>query len=106
MLTKKSRYRFTMKKITHQYGTDIAVKFDSTEKIHFVEDCSCYLGVRGNTFSIVCDYRSLKETFKIKQTMLVEYEFDTKEECLKFIQDMIFIAPYDPNEVTIPKSLQ
>ena len=95
-----------MKKITHEYGSDLTEKFDKTEKIYFVEDCQCFLGVKENRFSIVCDYRDLKETFKIKQEILIEYEFESKEECLKFVQDMIFIAPYDTNDIRIPKSLQ
>ncbi|MEN8192100.1 MAG: hypothetical protein ABFS12_04755 [Bacteroidota bacterium] len=95
-----------MKKINHQYGSDLKSKFDSIEKIHFVEDCQCYLGIRENKFSIVCDYRDFNETFKIKQKMLIEYKFDSKEECLKFIQDMIFIAPYNKEDIKLPKALE
>lgn len=95
-----------MKKISHKYGSDLKSKFDSTEKIHFVEDCQCYLGIRGNKFSIVCDYGDFRETFKIKQELLIEYEFESKEECLKFIENMMFIAPYDKDDIKFPKSLQ
>ena len=70
---KKEILSFQMKKITHEYGSDITSKFDETERIHFVEGCQCFLGITDNTFSIVCDYRDLKDTFKIKQEILVEY---------------------------------
>ena len=95
-----------MKKINHEYGSNIKSKYDSIETLHFIEDCICYLGIKGNKFSIVCDYRNLNETFKIKQEMLIEYEFDSKEECLKFIKDIMFIAPYHPHDVKLPKSLE
>lgn len=95
-----------MKKINHKYGSDFKSKYDSIETIHFVEDCRCYLGVKDNRFSIVCDYHNFKETLRIKQEMLIEYEFDSKEECLKFIKDIMFISPYDNDEIKLPKALE
>lgn len=95
-----------MKKINHKYGSDLKSKYDSTEKLHFVEDCLCYLGLKGNKFSIVCDYHNLKDTLKIKDEILIEYEFDSKEECLKFIKDIMFVSPYHPKDIRLPKALQ
>lgn len=95
-----------MKKIDHKYGSDFKSKYDSIETIHFVEDCQCYLGIKDNKFSIVCDYHNFKETFRIKHEMLIEYEFDSKEECLKFIKEIMFISPYDNDEIKLPKVLE
>ena len=95
-----------MKKINHEYGSDFKSKYDSTETIHFVEDCQCYLGIKDNKFSIVCDYHNIKETLRIKQEMLIEYEFDSKEECLKFIKDIMFISPFNNGDINLPKSLE
>jgi len=95
-----------MKKINHEYGTDVKIKYDSVEKLYFVEDCQCYLGIKDNKFSVVCDYHDFNETFNIKQEMLIEYEFDSKEECLKFIKEIIFIAPYNNGEIKLPKILE
>ena len=95
-----------MKKINHEYGSDIKSKYDSIETLHFVEDCQCFLGIKDNIFSIVCDYHNFKETFRIKQEMLIEYQFDSKEECLKFIKDIMFISPNGNEEITLPKGLE
>ena len=95
-----------MKKINHEYGTDVTSKYDSVEKLYFVEDCQCYIGIKDKIISIVCDYQDFNETFNIKQEMLIEYEFDSKDECMKFIKEIMFIAPYNAEDIKLPNILQ
>ena len=95
-----------MKKINHEYGTDLKSKYDSVEKIHFIEDCICYLGIKDEKFSIVCNFHDFHNTLKINQKLLVEYEFESKEECLKFIKEIMFVTPYHNNDIKFPEALR
>ncbi|MGD8306539.1 MAG: hypothetical protein PVF17_07780 [Ignavibacteria bacterium] len=84
-------------------------KYDELEKLLFVEGGGYFFTNKDDKFYVLSDYGTLIDFFEDDKDVLsilkAEYEFESKEECLSFIQKLIVDTKNQKRDIIIPKVL-
>jgi hypothetical protein len=98
-----------MKKKYLPYNMNLKSKYDELEKLLFVEGGGYFFTNKDDKFYVLSDYGTLIDFFEDDKDVLsilkAEYEFESKEECLSFIQKLIVDTKNQKRDIIIPKVL-
>lgn len=98
-----------MKKKYLPHTISLKSKYGELQKLLYVEGGGYYFTRKNNKYYILSDYGTLIDFFEddedVLSTLKAEYEFDSKEECLSFIQKLIIDTKNEKRNIIIPEVL-
>lgn len=99
----------SMKKKYLPNNMNLKSEYGELQKILFVEGGGYFFTNRDDKYYIISDYGTLIDFFEddedVLSTLKAEYEFESKEECLSFIQKLIVESKNQDRDIIIPKVL-
>lgn len=98
-----------MKKNYLPYNMNLKAEYGELQKILYVEGGGYFFTNKNDKFYVLSDYGTLIDFFEddneVLSTLKAEYEFDSKEECLSFIQKLIIETKNEKRNIRIPEAL-
>ena len=91
------------------FQTDLTAQYDNLEMLFTFEGGAFFFAIRNNKYYVISDEGTMADFFEDDEEMLAilktEYEFENKEECRIYIEQLIKGNKNESKNIRIPKAL-